>query len=95
VAGRIDMFFDQDTLIEKKIDRHPSTYLEAIWYDSIVYNPGALDLCLEISGPDKVMFGTDLPMPADVDTMYALVDRLPADQAAAIRAGNARKLFGL
>jgi aminocarboxymuconate-semialdehyde decarboxylase len=95
VAGRIDMFFDQDTLIEKKIDRHPSTYLEAIWYDSIVYNPGALDLCLEISGPDKVMFGTDLPMPADVDTLYALVDRLPADQAAAIRAGNARKLFGL
>ncbi|MEK9660642.1 MAG: amidohydrolase family protein, partial [Alphaproteobacteria bacterium] len=95
VAGRIDMFFDQDTLIEKKIDRHPSTYLEAIWYDSIVYNPGALDLCIEISGPDKVMFGTDLPMPADVDKLYALVDRLPADQAAAIRSGNARDLFGL
>lgn len=95
VAGRIDMFFDRETLVEKKIDRQPSTYLEAIWYDSIVYNPGALDLCIEISGAEKVMFGTDLPMSADVDTLYALVDRLPADQAAAIRAGNARNLFGL
>lgn len=95
VAGRIDMFFDRETLVEKKIDRQPSAYLEAIWYDSIVYNPGALDLCMEISGPGKVMFGTDLPMSADVDTLYALVDRLPADQAAAIKAGNARDLFGL
>ena len=67
VSGRIDMFFDQDTLVAKKIDRHPSTYLENIWYDSIVYDPGALALCLEICGPEKVMFGTDLPMPADVD----------------------------
>lgn len=95
VAGRIDMFFDRDTLIDKKIDRHPSSYLEAIWYDSIVYNPGALDLCLEIAGPGRVMFGTDLPMPADVDRLYALVDRLPGDQAARIRSGNARELFGL
>lgn len=95
IAGRIDLFFDRETLVDAKIDRKPSSYLEAIWYDSCVYNPGALDLCLEISGSGKVLFGTDLPMTADVDTLYAIVDRLPADQAAAIKAGNARDLFGL
>jgi aminocarboxymuconate-semialdehyde decarboxylase len=95
VAGRIDMFFAQETLVEAKIDGPPSRYLDAIWYDSVVYNPGALALCLEVSGPSQVMFGTDLPMTADVDTLYAVVDRLPADQAAAIRAANARRLFGL
>jgi aminocarboxymuconate-semialdehyde decarboxylase len=95
VAGRIDMFFDRDTLVAKKIDRHPSEYLQAIWYDSCVYNPGALDLCLEVSGPGKVMFGTDLPMSADVDRLYAVIDHLPADQARAIRSENAQALFGL
>jgi aminocarboxymuconate-semialdehyde decarboxylase len=95
VAGRIDMFFAQETLVEAKIDGPPSRYLDAIWYDCVVCNPGALALCLEVSGPGQVMFGTDLPMTADVDTLYAVVDRLPADQAAAIRAGNARRLFEL
>lgn len=95
VAGRIDMFFDRETLAEKHIDRPPSGYLEDIWYDSVVYNPGALDLCIETSGPGNVMFGTDLPMSADVDRLYAVIDRLPPDQVAAIKAGTARTVFGL
>lgn len=95
VAGRIDMLFDRETLVEKKLDRPPSSYLGDIWYDSVVYNPGALDLCIETSGPGNVMFGTDLPMSADVETLYAVVDQLPADQVKAIKAGTAQKLFGL
>lgn len=95
VAGRIDMLFGKETLVETKIDRPPSAYLEDIWYDSVVYNPGALDLCIETSGPGNVMFGTDLPMSADVEALYAVVDRLPADQVKAIRSGNAQRLFGL
>jgi len=95
VAGRIDMLFDRETLVEQKIDRPPSGYLEDIWYDSVVYNPGALELCMETSGPGNVMFGTDLPMSADVETLYAVVDRLPSDQVKAIKAGTARRLFGL
>ena len=95
VAGRIDMLFDRETLVDTKIDRPPSAYLEDIWYDSVVYNPGALDLCIETSGPGKVMFGTDLPMSADVEMLYAVVDRLPPDQVQAIKAGTAQRLFGL
>jgi aminocarboxymuconate-semialdehyde decarboxylase len=95
VAGRIDMLFDRETLVETKIDRPQSGYLEDIWFDSVVYNPGALDLCIETSGPGNVMFGTDLPMSADVETLYAMVDRLPADQVKAIKAGTAQRLFGL
>ena len=95
VAGRIDMLFDRETLVEQKLDRPPSSYLDDIWYDSVVYNPGALELCIETSGPGNVMFGTDLPMSADVETLYAVVDRLPPDQVKAIKAGTAQKLFGL
>ena len=95
VAGRIDMLFDRETLVEKNIERAPSSYLEDIWFDSVVYNPGALELCIETSGPGNVMFGTDLPMSADVETLYAVIDGLPADQVKAIKAGTAQRLFGL
>ncbi len=95
VAGRIDMFFAAETLVERKIKERPETYLENIYYDSIVYNPGALDLCLELAGPQNVMFGTDFPMPADIPKLYSLIDRLPADQQTAIKSGNAMSMFGL
>lgn len=95
VAGRIDMFFGAETLVDRKIKERPSTYLENIYYDSIVYNPGALDLCLELAGPQNVMFGTDFPMPADIPKLYSLIDRLPPDQQKAIKSGNAMSMFGL
>ena len=95
VAGRIDMFFAAETLVDMKIKEKPSNYLQRIYYDSIVYNPGALDLCIEISSPSNVLFGTDFPMPQDIPKLYQLIDRLPGDQAKAIKAGNAERIFDL
>ena len=95
VAGRIDMFFGEDTLVDKKISNLPSSYFSNIYYDAILYNPGALDLLLEVAGPDRIMFGTDFPMPADIPKLYSLIDRLPDDQVAAIKGGNAQKMFNL
>ena len=41
------------------------------------------------------MFGTDLPMPADVSKLFELIDGRPADEATEIRGGTAVKVFGL
>ena len=95
VAGRIDMFFGVETLAKMAITETPSTYLENIYYDSIVYNPGGLDLCLEVSSPSMVMFGTDFPMPCDIPRLKELAGRYPKDQTGAIMSGNAARLFGL
>lgn len=95
VAGRIDMFFGVETLAKMAITEAPSTYLENIYYDSIVYNPGGLDLCLEVSSPSMVMFGTDFPMPCDIPRLKQLAGRYPKDQTDAIMSGNAARLFGL
>ena len=95
VAGRIDMFFGVEPLAKMAITEAPSTYLENIYYDSIVYNPGGLDLCLEVSSPSMVMFGTDFPMPCDIPRLKELAGRYPKDQADAIMSGNAARLFGL
>jgi len=95
VNGRIDMFFAAETLAKFGIPHLPSDYFSRLYYDAIVYDPAALQLVIDIAGPDKVMFGTDLPMPADVGKLYELVDGRPAGEAAAIRGANAIKLFGL
>ncbi|MBT5941853.1 MAG: amidohydrolase family protein, partial [Rhodospirillaceae bacterium] len=46
-------------------------------------------------GPEKVLFGTDFPMPCDVPKLYDMIDGRPADEAKAIKGGNAIKMFGL
>ena len=61
----------------------------------MLYDPGALSLCIDIAGPEKVLFGTDFPMPCDVPKLYDLIDSRPKDEAAAIKSSNAVKLFNL
>ena len=95
VNGRIDMFFKLETLSKFKIDRLPSEYFKQIYYDAVLYDPGALSLCIDIAGPEKVLFGTDFPMPCDVPKLYDLIDSRPKDEAVAIKSSNAVKLFNL
>ncbi|NQV57489.1 MAG: amidohydrolase [Rhodospirillales bacterium] len=95
VAGRLDLFFSVETLAKMPITDAPSSYLDRMWYDSIVYNPGALNLCLEVAGPGKIMFGTDFPMPCDVSRLKDLAGGLPKDQTDALLSGTAMEVFGL
>ena len=95
VAGRIDMFFQAETLAKLKITELPSEFLKRIYYDAVLYDQGALDLCINLAGPEKVLFGTDFPMPCDIPKLYELVETRPAEEAAAIKGGNAVKMFNL
>jgi len=95
VAGRIDMFFQAETLAKLKITELPSEFLKRIYYDAVLYDQGALDLCINLAGPGQVLFGTDFPMPCDIPKLYELVETRPAEEAAAIKGGNAVKMFNL
>ena len=95
VAGRLDVFYGVETLVKVAITRPPSSYLDRIYYDSIVYDPGALKLCLEVSGPGKIMFGTDFPMPCDVPKLKELANGLSKKERDAIMSQTAMEVFGL
>ncbi|NKB48674.1 MAG: amidohydrolase family protein [Alphaproteobacteria bacterium] len=95
VNGRVDMFFGLETLAKFDILKLPSDYFAQLYYDAIVYDEAALQLVIDVGGPDKVMFGTDLPMPADVGKLFGLLDGRPAGEVAAIRGDNAVRVFGL
>jgi aminocarboxymuconate-semialdehyde decarboxylase len=95
INGRIDMFFAAETLAKFDIPQLPSNYFSRLYYDAIVYDATALQSVIDIAGPDKVMFGTDLPMPANVGRLYDLINERPDDEATAIRGANAVRVFGL
>ncbi|MEE2745340.1 MAG: amidohydrolase family protein [Pseudomonadota bacterium] len=95
VNGRIDMFFKVETLVKQKINKLPSEYLGRIYYDAVLYDPGALALCIDIAGYEKVLFGTDFPMPCDIPQLYEIIGSRSPEEEKAIKGQNAIKLFGL
>ena len=96
IHGRIDVFFDEETLVKMPVTMKPSEYLEErIFYDAIVYDKGALDLVIQVAGPEKVMFGTDQPMPNDVPKLKEIIESRPANEHEPILSSNAQRIFNL
>ena len=72
----------------------PSSYLQRIYFDSLVHHPRELRALIEAAGPYQVMLGSDYPfdMGSDhpVDEVYAA--GLPETDASRVLAGNAARL---
>lgn len=95
LAARFDIMWER-TVSARKNQAPPSTYLNRLWYDSIVYDQQTLDFLVERVGPDRVLYGSDYPFSiGDMKGVLARVDTLPAQQRDAIRSGNAERLFDL
>jgi len=96
LAGRLDRCHEMIPACAEVIKEKPSTYLEKIYYDSVVYSTGALNLCLDVAGPDNVLYGSDYPHNiGDMVGCLARVNGLAADVAARVRDGNAKRIFNL
>ena len=96
LAGRLDRSFEMTIPSKEVITTPPSEYLRRIYYDAVTYGQGALELCIDVGGADKVMYGSDYPHDiGDMKGCLARVDALPPDQRDAVRNGNARRIFNL
>jgi aminocarboxymuconate-semialdehyde decarboxylase len=74
----------------------PSLYLRRIYYDAVTYRLDALNLCLDIGGADKLMYGSDFPHNiGDMKGCLSRVDALPAAHVKAVRSANAERIFRL
>ncbi len=96
LAGRMDRSFEMTVPGKEVISVPPSAYLRRIYYDAVTYQQEALELCIAVGGPDKVMYGSDYPHDiGDMAGCLKRVNALPPDQRAAVRHGNAKRIFGL
>jgi aminocarboxymuconate-semialdehyde decarboxylase len=96
INERVNMFHKLTTGAREKISESPNKYFQHIYYDAVVYQDNALRACIELAGPDHVLYGSDYPhQTGDMPGCLARVDRLPKDQKEKIRGGNAQRLFGI
>jgi aminocarboxymuconate-semialdehyde decarboxylase len=97
LAGRLDRCHEMIPACAEFIKDKPSTYLQRIWYDSVVYDQRALELCISVAGsPDRVLYGSDYPHNiGDMAGCLARVNALPGDQAKRVAGKAAEKIFRL
>ena len=97
LAGRLDIFHQNMPALREKTTARPSEYLRRMYYDSVVYEREALDLCMHVAGSqDRILFGSDYPHPiGDMAACLARVDTLPSLTARRVRGANAVRLFDL
>jgi aminocarboxymuconate-semialdehyde decarboxylase len=96
LSGRLDRCYDTIPACRAAIKALPSTYLRRIFYDTVVYEPRALAMCVATAGADNVLYGTDFPHNVgDMPGILTLVRGLPDDQARKIAGDNAKRIFGI
>src|SRR3546814_15470255 len=69
--------------------RNPREYLERFFSDSWVADPRALQYLLDTCGAERVMLGTDYPIPLGEQTPGAGIDAMDLDEA-----GKPRQVHG-
>lgn len=79
-------------------DHPPSHYMKRLYYDTMVFQPQYLGYLVDIVGADRVMAGTDYPFDMGEEDPMGLIDAtagLDDDDRAAMKGGNAARVFGL
>jgi aminocarboxymuconate-semialdehyde decarboxylase len=94
LSGRLDRCYETIPACRAAIKEPPSTYLQRICYDTVVYEPRALVMCVAAGGADNVLYGTDFPHNVgDMKGILALVQDLPETQARKVAGENAKRVF--
>jgi aminocarboxymuconate-semialdehyde decarboxylase len=61
LAERLDRGFHAFRECRAHIDRPPSEYLKAFYYDTVNFDPRAIELVIDFAGADHVLAGSDFP----------------------------------
>jgi aminocarboxymuconate-semialdehyde decarboxylase len=98
LAERLDRGFRAFAECRRHIDRPPSEYLQAFYYDTVNFTPSAVRLALDFAGPDRILAGSDYPHQiGSIPLMLQTIDALGLDDDVRKRilGGNAIRLLGL
>lgn len=98
LAERLDRGFHAFAECRKNIAQLPSSYLKRFYYDTVNFDPKALELAIAFAGVDHILAGSDYPHQiGSIEKMLASIRALPIseEKKARILGGNAEHLLGL
>jgi aminocarboxymuconate-semialdehyde decarboxylase len=93
--GRLDHAYEVRDDTKATAQRLPSSYLDNFLFDTITFEPRALDFLIELVGPERVLFGTDLPFDMADTSARDLADRVETGVASLVLGENALATYGL
>ena len=98
LVERLDRGFEAFDDCRAHIQRPPSDYLRNFYYDTVNFNPRALELAMAFAGVGHILAGSDYPhqigsIPKMLDSINSL--KISEHDKAAIFGGNAARLLGL
>lgn len=97
LIGRLDMGYGLIPECHSAIPRLPSTYIKQFFFDIIAHNRNMLRYLVGAYGAERLVVGSDYPLPAGLAHPVAEVKALglSAEEEAAILGGNAGRLLRL
>ncbi len=98
IAERFDRGFEGFPECRAHIDRPPTEYLRQFYYDTVNFDPRALELAIDFAGVEHIVAGSDYPH--RIGSLHKMVASLEAidvsdDDRARILGGNTRALLQL
>ncbi len=98
LLGRVDNAWKHRDIVREDCPNLPSSYVDRFYVDSAVFDPGALDLLVNVMSEDRVMLGSDYPFPLGEQKIGDLVKEQPTFNEATrakILGENALKFFAI
>jgi aminocarboxymuconate-semialdehyde decarboxylase len=89
LAERLDRGFEAFSECRAHIPRPPSTYLKQFYYDTVNFDPRAIQLAIDFAGIGHIVAGSDYPH--QIGSVSKMIETVGAN--ADIYAANARRLL--
>jgi aminocarboxymuconate-semialdehyde decarboxylase len=98
LAERLDRGYAAFSECRAHIKKNPSEYLRTWYYDTVNFDPNAIEFAIKFAGADHVLAGSDYPHQiGSIPSMLKVVRGLAISDSdkRGILGGNAAKLYGL
>jgi len=98
LAERLDRGYEAFADCRKNISRAPSSYLKKFYFDTVNFDPRALELAVSFAGASQILAGSDYPhqigsIPKMLQSLQDM--RIPEESRQMILGGNAKRLLQL
>jgi len=98
LVERLDRGYEAFADCRKNISKPPSSYLKKFYFDTVNFDPRALELAVSFAGAEQILAGSDYPhqigsIPKMLVSLKAL--GVGEEERAGILGGNAKRLLGI